>query len=223
MVWTDAVIHVLDFEGSRRSGILEYGLVTLQGGHVVEAETRLCRPDGSIHQAEIAVHGIEPAAVSGAAPFAEEWEQFCRWRGRGAFAAHFASAENHLLKSVWAYPPPSPDFTDESRTLNDWGPWIDSGRLYENLFPALVSAKLQTLIETFGYQEELDQLAAKHCPAARCGYHSALYDALASAVLLIKLLARPEFAGATLAWLFQMSSGRAARGRAAQQELFDQF
>ncbi len=221
MVWTDATIHVVDFEGSRRSGILEYGVATLRGGRVTAARTRLCGPTGRVDEAEIAVHRIAPAAVSGAAPFAEEWRDFREWRAGGVFAAHFAGAENHLLKSVWAYPPPSPDFGSPGRMVNDWGPWIDSGRIYENVFPGLESANLEALIGVFGYQAELDALAAEFCPSERCGYHAALYDALAAAVLLVKLLERPEMSGATVAWLLRMSRGRAAGNAVAQGELFE--
>ena len=33
-------IHVIDFEGSRQSGIVEYGVVTLHGAEIVAAHTR---------------------------------------------------------------------------------------------------------------------------------------------------------------------------------------
>ena len=33
-----------------------------------------------------------------------------RWRDRAALAAHFAAAENSLLRRVWPYPRESPDF-----------------------------------------------------------------------------------------------------------------
>jgi DNA polymerase III epsilon subunit-like protein len=221
MLWSDAIIHVVDFEGSRASGILEYGVATLHNGRVVQTITRLCKPTGRVTEADIAIHRIRSAHTTKATVFAEDWELFRRLRTEGPFAAHFASAENHLLKSIWPYPPASPDFVRAGRTSNEWGPWIDTGRLYGNLFPDLESANLQALIDTFGYGEDLERLTELHCPSERCAYHSALYDALASAMLLLKLLRRPEFGAASVAWLLQMSSGRKGRGQLSQQDLFE--
>jgi hypothetical protein len=41
MSWTEQPIFFVDFEGSRASGILEYGVATVVGGQITEARTRL--------------------------------------------------------------------------------------------------------------------------------------------------------------------------------------
>lgn len=222
MHWKEIPIHVIDFEGSRRSGILEYGFVTLRAGAVEETGTRLCRPVGRVNEMDVAVHRILPSVAEPFPLFSEDWRLFSGLRESGPLAAHFAGAENHLIKSVWPYPGPSPDFVRTGRKINDWGPWIDTGRLYENVFPELPSANLEAVVEAFGYQKDLDALAARHCPSERCAYHAALYDALAAALLLVKLLEREEFSDASLVWLLQMSCGtEAARGKISQRELFE--
>lgn len=222
MHWKDVPIHVIDFEGSRRSGILEYGVVTLCAGRVTGTRTRLCRPVGEVDPRDIAVHRIQPRMAEAHPCFSEEWAFFSDLRKKGPLAAHFAGAENHLIKGVWPYPSPSPDFVRAGREVNEWGPWVDTGRLYDQLFPELESASLESVIHAFGYQRELDRLASEHCPSERCAYHAALYDALAAAILLQKLLERPEFAAATVVWLLQMSCGAGPRRqRIAQRELFD--
>lgn len=221
MHWKDIPIHVIDFEGSRRSGILEYGVATLKDGVVVFTETRLCRPLGQVDENDIAIHRIRPEMASRYPLFSEEWELFSGLRKKGPLAAHFAGAENHLIKSVWPYPSASPNFVWPGEQLADWGPWLDTGRLYEKFFPETESANLEALIVDFGYQQELDQLAAEYCPADRSLYHAALYDALAAALLLLKLLERPEFEKATVGWLLQKSCGSdVARQRLSQRELF---
>ena len=103
MSWTAHPIHFVDFEGSLASGILEYGVVTVQQGGVVALHTRLCRATGRIRAEDTAVHGLAPDALAGCAPFAEDFELFATWRARGPLAAHFAGAENSLIKSVWPY------------------------------------------------------------------------------------------------------------------------
>lgn len=204
--WTEHPIHFIDFEGSLASGILEFGVVTLHGDEVIEASTRLCRSTGRIREEDIAVHGIDASAVAGCEPFAGEFERFVGLRATGPLAAHFANVENSLLKSVWPYPRTSPDFAKLGLSVTDWGPWIDTGRLYPQLYPTLESARLETLVAVFGLQPELDALANQWCPAERRFYHAALYDALAGALLLTRLAKEPAVSAQTLAWLLTMST-----------------
>lgn len=99
----------------------------------------------------------------------------------------------------------------------EWGPWIDTGRLYPQFYPTLASAKLGDLVAVFGLQERLDALAAEHCPADRRRYHAALYDALAGALLLGRLAAEPTLAERSLAWLLEMSTLDGARRDSMKQ------
>lgn len=221
MRWTAVPIHFIDFEGSVASGILEFGVVTLRGGLIVETQTRLCRATGRIRAEDEAVHGLSAAAVAGQAAFAEEFARFAALRESGPLAAHYAHAENMLIKAVWPYPRTSPDFARPGEKLADWGPWIDSGRLYAELFPQLGTGKLAELVALFGLQGELDTLAAARCPEGRRFYHAALYDALAAALLLVALGRRAEFAEMTVPWLLQMSAANAGRREGLRQgELF---
>ena len=206
MSWTRQPIFFLDFEGSRASGILEYGMVVVQDGRVTTTKTRLCRPTGRVRPEDIAIHGLEPRMLAGSALISEDWELFAGWREQGPFAAHYAGVENALLKSVWPYPRSSPDFARPGEQVVEWGPWIDSARLYAQLYPQQDSGNLQALVAAQGLQAELDALAAEHCPADRRGYHAALYDALAGALLLIGLARHPQHAELSLGRLLALST-----------------
>ncbi len=206
MPWTDHLIHFVDFEGSIASGILEYGVVTMRGAEILGAHTRLCRATGRVRAEDAGLHGLDEAAVADHAPFADDFETFARWRETGPLAAHFANAENTLIKAVWPYPRTSPDFARPGGMLTDWGPWIDTGRLYPQLYPSLTSAKLGDLVAAFALQGELDALAERHCPAERRRYHAALYDALAGALLLRRLAGEPSLALQPTGWLLEMST-----------------
>ncbi|HLP01922.1 MAG TPA: 3'-5' exonuclease [Opitutaceae bacterium] len=221
MHWRAATIHFVDFEGSLAGGVVEYGIAALRDGEVFETVTRLCRPSGPIRREDAAVHGIGAADVAGAAPLSEDWELFSNWRQRGPFAAHFAGTENSLLKATWPYGRSAPDFSRAGATTNDWGPWIDTGRLLPQLFHGIESARLEDLVTQFGLQPELDAHAERFCPGARRRYHAALYDALAAVLLLRAALVRPEFEAATVPWLLELSSLDPARREARRQgELF---
>lgn len=205
MPWTEQPIHFIDFEGSRASGVLEYGVATLLGGKVIETRTRLCGAVGRVRPEDTAVHGLRPESVAALAPFADDWELFAGLRERGPLAAHFSGTENALLKSVWPYPRRSPDFARPGEHVLDWGPWIDSARLYAGRGGS-ASGRLESLVEAGGLQAELDLLAAAHCPPERRRYHAALYDALAGALLLAALARDPRWASCTLTQLCALST-----------------
>ena len=216
--WIEQPIHFIDFEGSVSSGIVEYGMATLHDGEVVAAVTRLCQPTGRMRREDIEVHGLDETALSGATPMAEDFAAFTEWRKTGPLAAHFSGAENSLLKSVWPYPRSSPDFTRPDRQSTEWGPWIDTGALYRQFYPQLESYKLADLVSVCGLQGQLDELAVQHCPAERCQYHAALYDALAGAVLLLSLAKEPTVAAMTTMQFLALSTLDGGKRDAMQQD-----
>lgn len=219
--WIEQPVFFLDFEGNRTSGILEYGVVTLLRGEIVETQTRLCRAAGEVRSTDTMAHGLTAAAVAAERPFADEWEYFAGLRERGPLAAHYAGVENGLLKSVWPYPRSSPDFARPGEQIVDWGPWVDSARVYAQLYPQLDSGRLESLIAASGLQPELDRQAAMHVPAHRRRYHAALYDALAGALLLCALARDPQIAGLTTMQLLALSTLDPQKRDALQQrELF---
>lgn len=221
MSWTEQPIYFVDFEGSRSSGVLEYGVVTLIGGAVVETHTRLCGAIGRVRPEDTAVHGLAEAALRALPPFADDWEFFASLRERGPLAAHYAGVENGLLKSVWPYPRNSPDFARAGERVIDWGPWIDTARIYAQLYPQLPSGRLEALVSACGLQEELDRVAAQRCPIERCRYHAALYDALAGALLLNSLARDPQLTQLTTMQMLALSTLDGAKRDALQQrELF---
>lgn len=221
MPWTQQPIYFLDFEGSRASGILEFGVVTMLDGRVVDTRTGLCAPIGAVRAEDIAVHGLTEAKLAGRLPFSDEWEYFASLREGGPLAAHYAGVENALLKSVWPYPRSSPDFARPGERIIDWGPWIDTARIYAQLYPQFTSGALGDLVRTGGLQAQLDALALEHCPAGRRHFHAALYDALAGAVLLGALARDPQLARMSVMQLLALSTLDGAKRDALQQrELF---
>lgn len=221
MSWSETPIHFIDFEGNATSGILEFGVVTLQGGAITGAHTRLCRATGRVSVDDTKVHGLSAEGLASQDYFAAEWERFAGLRATGPLAAHFAPVENSLLRKVWPYPREVPDFARPGKVSTEWGPWIDTGQLYPQLFPQAGSYRLGDLVARMGLQGELDAVARQHCPLERRRYHAALYDALAGALLLLALLKRPELGAATIPWLLQQSTADGdKRGALQQGDLF---
>jgi len=221
MRWTDVPIHFVDFEGNLTSGILEYGVVTVQGGAVQSAVTRLCGPVGRIREADTAIHGLDADRVSAWPPFRDDFDRFASLRAAGPLGAHFAHAENTLIKATWPYARSSADFARPGQKTADWGPWIDTGRIYGQVFPTAPSGQLEQLINVFQLSSRLHALAEEHCPAERRHYHAALFDALAATVLLLALGERPDFQAMTIPWLLQLSTLNPEKRAALQQDNFD--
>jgi DNA polymerase-3 subunit epsilon len=213
-------IHVIDFEGSRQSGVVEYGYVTLEHGEIVDSRTRICAPVGTISDIDRGQHGISEDRASSEALFEAEWPLFARLRETGPFCAHNAAVEDGFLRAVWSCPRISPNFSEPGQTTANWAPWLDTLYIYRRVYPQLSQHKLQVLITLFDLQTALDAQAVIICPAERRHYHCALYDALASALLLRRLADEPSLKDASLRWLFlQSTASDAARENMGQQEL----
>ncbi len=214
-------LHILDFEGNTRCGIVEYGVVTLVAGRIVDVQTRLCRGDGPIDPVDSRLHGIRNRDLLDHEPVESDWLFFSGLRRTGPLGAHHAPVEDSLIRKVWPYPGPVPDFLNGGEMLNDWGPWIDTRRLYAHLFPDLDSHQLMDLVRLFHLEEELSGLAGEYCPETRRKHHCALHDALASALLLKQVYRLPGYETVDLWWLlFNSAAKRSTREDWLQGELF---
>jgi DNA polymerase III epsilon subunit-like protein len=223
MNWNHHPIHVMDFEGCRRTGIVEYGVVVLMEGQIMETATRLCRPLESIDPRESQVHGISNRDVREEDPFESEWITFSGYRRTGPLCAHHAMVEDGLLRQVWPFPGTVPDFLNgEGTVTQEWGPWMDTRRLYEHLFPQLESYQLMELVRLFHLDDSLETLARHYCPSGRRRPHCALYDALASTLLLQQIPRFPGYEQVDLWWfLYNSAPNRQTRADWAQGELFE--
>ncbi len=189
LIWSDLPLHVVDFEGSAQTGVVEYGVVTLHHGEIVSAATRLHAPRGAIPLVDTQCHGLRSKDLSGLTPFESEWDYWVSLRRSGLLVAHNANVEERFLRATWSRPTAVPSFVDATDMVAEWGPWIDSCRLARAWMPTLGDYKLGSLISLLKLGSKLDDLATVHCPVNRRHFHCALYDALASALLLRALCA----------------------------------
>ena len=217
------IIHIIDFEGSPNTGILEWGMVSIQGERILEAKTRLCGTEKSIDTIESQQHGITSELVVECPAFEKDFDLFAKLRKSGPLCAHNASVEDRFLKNTWSYTRQVPDFSNpgENKLLTSWGPWLDTLPIYRRLYPDLDNYQLNTLIHLFSLEETLNALARIYCPKERVRYHCALYDALASALLLQRLFTLKELNNLSLFQLFTLSASSASvYNQRRQQELF---
>ena len=221
MTWRDLKLHAIDFEGNRKSGIVEFGMVSVLNEEILATHTRLCRSVSRLEGRDTQIHGIRQADVEDAEGFQTEWERFSGARREGVLCAHHAIVEDNLLRSIWPYPPFSVDPLNPDREIASWGPWIDTRRLYEVCFPTLPGYGLEELIVKFKLQHELEMRSAMYCPGSRRRYHCALYDAMASWLLLQAVRKRRDSGHLTLRQAVEWSLPQRLRSQIRQNELFD--
>lgn len=217
--WHQVPIHVVDFEGGLRTGVVESGVATLLGGEIVATATSLHAARAAIPSIDTQCHGLAERDLSGAPPFESEWDRWVSLRRTGLLAAHNATVEHDLLRGTWARPSVVPAFVGEAGEVAEWGPWIDTCRLARAWAPSLGDFRLGQLVADLRLGARLDALAAQHCPPKRRRFHCALYDALAAALVLRALCGLEGRSQASLAQLVRDSVSAPAANDLMQGEL----
>ncbi len=208
------VLTVVDFEGSRLTGVFETGMVRIEGTKIASIFTALHSPRRALSMAERVLCGVDDWQLADHEPFSEMYERFVAARQSGLLAAHNATTEHHLLLDAFPFPPAGP--APEGGVLSGWGPWVDTLVLARRFIPGLEEYGLGAVIDALGLTDVWKGLAADCCPPARCRPHAALYDALGSALLILDFVQRGwlKSLGAALA------GGDERRNQATQGELF---
>ncbi len=113
------------------------------------------------------VHGIDERDLEGAPRFMDLWPKIQRELSGKIMIAHGAATERRFLR---IFP------------MHRLGPWLDSLQLARAAFPGLASYSLGDLCANLGLVERVQEL----CPDSR--WHEALFDAVASLVLVQEIL-----------------------------------
>jgi len=214
-------LFMIDFEGSKKSGVVESGVVELLGGReIISAQTACYRPIGPMDNSEIRTHGLKAGSLSEKSYFHHHFDTFKVYRQKGFFGAHYACVEDAFLTATWPYPGDVPCALEPGYKTNQWGPWIDTCMIYKRLYPSLPSHQLSDLIDVFALTPALQVCAQQWVPLNRQRFHAALFDALACALLLIRLFSLPGLEGLTYPWLLQASLSSVDIERTRQRDFF---
>lgn len=208
-------VCALDFEGSARTGVVEYGWVAFGSEGILESGTALCRPQRPVSWKETETHGLRSEDLGDTVPFSDFWTEFRDLRRRSPFLAHSAAVEDRFLRRQWPTAGDVPDWSAMPSRVFGWGPWLDSCSLVRTVISG-GSASLRSVVEGWGLLDDLETLAVAHCPERRRGWHAALFDSLASALIFQRVLeARP---GWGIRRVFAESRSKGGEGE--QEELF---
>lgn len=170
-------IHVIDFEGNRSHGILEYGLATLENGEIADLHRAHCKGKNLEETKHFLGHSRFLEENNSEKDFSEHLPLFEAKRATGLFCAHNAVVEDRLLRHYRQFPEHSPQ--------KSWGPWVDTYVLSQRFFPGLLDYSVRALIEKFCLQGALKVAAEKFLSKEQSfTYHRAGYDALATTLIL---------------------------------------
>ncbi len=165
----DCTFAAIDFEsaGAERGKTdvpVQIGMATwsIANGHT-DAFVSFLHTERKISWAAQKVHGITTADLAGAPPLMTLWPEIKRRLGGNIVVAHGHGTEKRYLRAFPAH---------------GFGPWVDTLQLYRAAFPDLPSHSLGDLCEQFQLTHKVSSYVAEKT------WHDALYDSVASLVLL---------------------------------------
>lgn len=202
MLARESIVTVIDFEttgvvGGHAAEPWQFGLVQLRGG-VVDPATQL---DGFVRVGERPFSPHAPGTwmqhleAIGAAPALSDWWPALRGRleAGSAVAGHSIGTERKILRQL--------------APLHAIGPWIDTLKLVRLAFPDWTTHTLGDAVAAL----RLTPRIAAFCPGR--AVHDALYDAVATAVLLEHLLQMEGWREASIEALVAVRPAAYHRGK----------
>lgn len=171
----ETAFAALDFEsaGVRKGGTdvpVQIGIAQMRNGIIAPEQFFVSHlsTDQPITWSAQKVHGIRAEDLRDAPDFLTLWPEVKARLGGRWLVAHGAATEKRFLR---AYP------------FHGFGPWIDTLKLARAVWPDLPSFALGDLIHATGLEDELRAI----CPETR--WHDALFDSVATLVLLRRMIA----------------------------------
>lgn len=129
----------------------------------------LVRPPTSITPPATRIHGISDEDVANSPTIDDVADEIMTWTDGAAIVGHNVRVEVDIIK----------------RSIPDWNPVaaIDTLRLARTLAPGMESYRLKNLGDALGHSSEAERISGKQ-------HHSALHDAVLTALVLIDLVSR---------------------------------
>ncbi len=180
MTVAETAFAAIDFEsaGVRPGGTevpVQIGLGRMRGPEITDSFVSFLATDEPITWSAQKVHGIRQEDLAGAPTLLSLWPELKSRLGGHWLVAHGAATEKRFLR---AFP------------FHGFGPWVDTLKLARALWPAQPSFALGDLSVALGLEEELRAIHAGF------RWHDALSDALASLLLLRRIIREADIAGA---------------------------
>jgi DNA polymerase III subunit epsilon len=198
MTVAEAPFAAIDFEsaGIRRGGTevpVQIGVALMRRLEISEAFTSFLFTEEPITWAAQKVHGICTRDLIGAPSLLELWPEVRRLLQSRWLVAHGSATERRFLR---AFP------------FHGFGPWVDTLKLSRAVWPEKKSFALGDLIVDLGLADDLRNAL----PGFR--WHDALSDAMASLILLRRVVAEASLGAQDVEILLRPDDSRYHRLKA---------
>jgi len=164
----------VDFEGTgsapgQEDEPVQVGMVTMEGADGAPADffRSYIQPAAALTREAQAVHRITEEQLTGAPPMVALWPEFKTRLAGAVVVAHGAGTERRFLR---IFP------------LHGFGPWVDTLAMSRAVLPELPDHSLATVAAAL----QIESAICRLCPDA--GWHDALFDAVASLLVLRELV-----------------------------------
>jgi DNA polymerase-3 subunit epsilon len=195
----EAVWAALDFESTgaapgKTDEPVQVGMAVWSGaaGAPVDLFRSYVRSAARITRSARAVHGIADGDIATAPPMSALWPEFKSRLSAAVVVAHGAGTEKRFLR---AFP------------LHGFGPWLDTLALSRAALPELPDHALGSVVAALGLEDRAREL----CPGL--GWHDALFDAVASLLVLRHLVTELDLGRASVGQLISLDRGAYDRRR----------
>lgn len=162
-----------------QSRVLEIGAIKVRHGKILERRNWLIKPDIPIPVVVQNIHGITPALVSNAPPFASVYPEFSAFTSNTILLAHNASFDHAFMADEIA----------RNQLSFPATPILDTIPLFKAWHPELRSYSLEYLTQCLHPNHDTHRIAPETLPEGTLRtnrFHSALYDCEFLAVLVMK-------------------------------------
>ena len=160
--------RVIDFEGSRKSGIQQASIIDFRSFSVIRSHEYL-KGDGVFNDWILDLINKTP---------------------NDFWVSHNISIEKNLLTSQMPYLIK----TSYNKDNIFWGPWLDSLKVYKKLYPNLTDYNLRNLCDIFLTKEEIAVLTKAYCKRSKKAYHQSTFDCLVTFKLIERLKDKVDLA-----------------------------
>lgn len=199
MVISELSFAAIDFEsaGLRPGGTevpVQIGIAPMRKGVIPASDffESYLATDQEITWSAQKVHGIRREDLAGAPELIELWPRVRGLLGGSWVVAHGAATEKRFLR---AFP------------FHGFGPWVDTLKLARAVWPTRDSFALGALIADLGLEEAMRKVHP------RFRWHDALSDAVASLVLLRRIVEETEIGGQEASFLLRPNDTPYHRGK----------
>jgi DNA polymerase III alpha subunit (gram-positive type) len=161
LAFDSSIIRVIDIEGSVESGVRQASYIDFKNFEIINSKEYL------------EVDGL----------FSTWLSNYTNCEVVKYWAAHNCMIDKNIITKYAPYK----NNLAEKLTGVEWGPWIDTLKIYKALYPNLKNYTLSYLKSIFSLEGNVQELSRRLCKRTAVKQHESMYDCIVTYLLLHRL------------------------------------